>query len=90
MVPEKGIRYLIEAFKEVKTDKKLVIAGGSSDTDEFANELKELAKDEMCIRDRYYDNATGRWVRVSAAFNVKTKTVTFKAPGSCTVQFLYK
>ena len=37
LVPEKGIRYLVEAFKQVKTDKKLVIAGGSSDTDAFAN-----------------------------------------------------
>ena len=46
LVPEKGLRYLIEAFKQVKTDKKLVIAGGSSDTDEFANELKEMAKDD--------------------------------------------
>ena len=44
LVPEKGLRYLIEAFKQVKTDKKLVIAGGSSDTDDFAKELKELAK----------------------------------------------
>lgn len=44
LVPEKGIRYLIEAFQDVQTDKKLVIAGGSSDTDEFANELKGLAK----------------------------------------------
>ena len=43
LVPEKGIRYLIEAFKNVKTDKKLVIAGGSSDTDGFMKELKELA-----------------------------------------------
>ena len=49
LVPEKGIRYLIEAFKQVKTDKKLVIAGGSSDTDEFTNELKELAKDDERI-----------------------------------------
>lgn len=44
IVPEKGIKYLIEAFKNVKTDKKLVIAGGSSDTDSFMKELKELAK----------------------------------------------
>ncbi len=50
LVPEKGIQYLIEAFKEVHTDKKLVIAGGSSDTDEFANELKERASgDERII-----------------------------------------
>ena len=44
LVPEKGIRYLVEAFKNVKTDKKLVIAGGSSDTDSFMEKLKELAK----------------------------------------------
>lgn len=44
LVPEKGIRYLIEAYKNIHTDKKLVIAGGSSDTDAFANELKESAK----------------------------------------------
>ena len=46
LVPEKGIRYLVEAFKNVKTDKKLVIAGGSSDTDSFMEELKELAKSD--------------------------------------------
>ena len=49
LVPEKGIRYLVEAFKNVKTDKKLVIAGGSSDTDSFMKELKELAKDDKRI-----------------------------------------
>ena len=43
LVPEKGITYLIEAFKKVKTDKKLVIAGGSSDTEAFAQALKDLA-----------------------------------------------
>lgn len=49
LVPEKGLRYLVEAFKQVKTDKKLVIAGGSSDTDEFTNELKAVAKDDSRI-----------------------------------------
>ncbi|WP_017210838.1 glycosyltransferase family 4 protein [Clostridium beijerinckii] len=43
LVPEKGIRYLIEAYKCVNTDKKLVIAGGGSDTYAFMNELKEMA-----------------------------------------------
>ena len=43
LVPEKGIHYLVEAFREVKTDKKLVIAGGASDTDEYAAQLKTLA-----------------------------------------------
>ena len=49
LVPEKGIRYLIEAFKNVKTDKKLVIAGGSSDTDSYTKELRELAGDDSRI-----------------------------------------
>lgn len=44
LVPEKGIRYLIEAFSKVNTDKKLVIAGGSSDTDSFMNEMEEFGK----------------------------------------------
>ena len=49
LVPEKGLRYLIEAFKKVKTDKKLVIAGGSSDTEEFTNELKKMAENDRRI-----------------------------------------
>lgn len=49
LVPEKGLIYLIEAFKTVNTDKKLVIAGGSSDTDEFANKLRKLAEGDERI-----------------------------------------
>lgn len=49
LVPEKGLRYLIKAFKEIDTDKKLVIAGGASDTDGFMTELKELTKDDEGI-----------------------------------------
>ena len=44
LVPEKGIHYLIKAFRQVDTDKKLVIAGGASDTDTYVQELKELAR----------------------------------------------
>lgn len=44
IVPEKGVTYLIEAFKQVNTDKRLVIAGGSSDTNTFMQGLKELAQ----------------------------------------------
>lgn len=67
LVPEKGEKYLIEAFKKVKTDKKLVIAGGSSDTADFTEQLKELAKEDERIlftgfvqgrmKDELYSNA---------------------------------
>lgn len=49
LVPEKGLRYLIEAYKQTKTNKKLVIAGGSSDTDSFMKEIKKLAKGDERI-----------------------------------------
>ena len=44
LVPEKGVHYLLEAFRNTKTDKKLVIAGGTSGTDDYIERLKELAK----------------------------------------------
>lgn len=49
LVPEKGVHYLIEAFRGLDTDKKLVIAGGSSDTEEYALKLKQLAERDKRI-----------------------------------------
>ena len=49
LVPEKGIHYLIEAFRRLDVDIKLVIAGGASDTDAYARELKELAGEDKRI-----------------------------------------
>ena len=49
IVPEKGAHYLIEAYKELKTDKKLVIAGGSSHSSEYYQELKALADNRKDI-----------------------------------------
>ena len=45
IVPEKGIQYLLEAWKGIHTDKSLVIAGGSSDSTEFMNELMASTKE---------------------------------------------
>ena len=49
IVPEKGLDDLIEAFKGVNTGKKLVIAGGASDTSEYFERLKNLAGDDQRI-----------------------------------------
>lgn len=46
LVPEKGIHYLLEAFRAVKTEKKLVIAGASSDTDAYVSRLKAMARED--------------------------------------------
>ncbi len=49
LVPEKGVKYLIEAYKSLDTDKKLVIAGGASDSAEHLQELTDLAGNEPRI-----------------------------------------
>lgn len=44
IVPEKGLHYLIEAYEQLKTDKKLVIAGGSSHTDDYMEQIRKMCK----------------------------------------------
>ena len=46
LVPEKRIHDLICAFRDVHTDKKLVIAGDASDTDDYCRELRKLAVED--------------------------------------------
>ena len=43
LTAEKGIHYLIDAYTKIETDKKLVIAGDTSDTDDYVRMLKEKA-----------------------------------------------
>ncbi len=55
IVPEKGLHYLIEAWKqasfETKTSKKLVIAGDSSHTNDYLKEIDLMcSNDESIIR----------------------------------------
>lgn len=49
LTSEKGIHYLIDAYNSIKTDKKLVIAGDTSDTDDYVAMLKEKAKNNPNI-----------------------------------------
>lgn len=50
IVPEKGLHYLIKAFRKCKTDKKLIIAGGSEANSEYYNDLVEMAKGDDRIK----------------------------------------
>lgn len=44
LVPEKGAHFLVEAYKELNPKKKLVIAGGCSDTVQYINGLIKQAE----------------------------------------------
>ena len=49
LTKEKGVHYLIEAYKRLDTDKKLVICGDTSDTDDYVAQLKSMAGDNKNI-----------------------------------------
>ncbi len=44
LTAEKGVHYLIDAYNSINTEKKLVIAGDTSDTDEYVKMLKEKSE----------------------------------------------
>lgn len=43
VVPEKGLHYLLKAYKEIKTDKKLVVAGGDSHSGDYWPKIRQMA-----------------------------------------------
>ena len=49
IVPEKGLDYLIDAYNNIQTDKKLVIAGGASHTNDYLEKIKERARQNKNI-----------------------------------------
>lgn len=44
IVPEKGLDDLIDAYNKIKTDKKLVIAGGASHTNDYLRHIEQKVK----------------------------------------------
>lgn len=46
LVPEKGVHYLIDAYKEISTEKKLVIAGGNSHSTDYVSKIHEIAEND--------------------------------------------
>ncbi|HMB26212.1 MAG TPA: glycosyltransferase family 4 protein [Patescibacteria group bacterium] len=49
LVKHKGVHYLIKAYNQLKTDKKLVIVGASAFTDPYVKKIKAQAKDNPNI-----------------------------------------
>lgn len=49
IVPEKGLHYLIEAYQQIETDKRLVIAGGVSHSKEYMEQIHEMAAKDSRI-----------------------------------------
>ena len=75
LIEHKGIHYLIKAYNSIKTDKKLVIVGTGSHTDEYVNYLKKLAQNNKNII--FTGNQTG-----SALRELFTNTYLFVQPST--------
>jgi glycosyltransferase involved in cell wall biosynthesis len=69
--PEKNCGLLIEAYKKLDTTVKLVLAGGSSHTDEYAKRLREHGDDRICMLD---------WVSGDALEELLTNAMIFVLP----------
>ena len=52
--PEKGVHYLVDAFRSVKTDYKLVLAGGGNHTEKYVKDLQlKIDSDNRIIAPGY-------------------------------------
>jgi len=49
LVQEKGVHFLINAFRKIKTDMQLVIAGDAAHAEKYKSELRDLAGDDPRI-----------------------------------------
>lgn len=67
-VRHKNIHKVISAFKKLDTDKKLVIAGGAVYTDEYYQELLELAKDDPRIIFTGFTSGQNLWELYQKAY----------------------
>ncbi len=56
LIPTKGCNTLINAFNKTRTDKKLVIVGGSSYSEEFSMKLKKRAHEKIMFLGYRYGN----------------------------------
>lgn len=70
LVPEKGVHTLIEAYRGLETDVPLVIAGPSSHTDAYEEELRRLSREDTRIvfAGPVYDAAKAELVAKTYAF----------------------
>jgi len=49
LVPEKGCHFLLEAFRGVKTDARLVMVGGGSHSDDYVARLRRVADERVIM-----------------------------------------
>jgi glycosyltransferase involved in cell wall biosynthesis len=49
IIPPKGLHHLVSAYRQLRSDKRLVIVGGSVHTDKYLRQLRALAKQDKRV-----------------------------------------
>jgi len=67
-IPDKGLQYLVPAFEQVKTDKKLVLVGGSPNPSPFEAQIKSTTDPRIVFAGFLYGNKTHALMRNAYAY----------------------
>lgn len=67
-IPDKGLHYLVEAFKDVATAKKLVLIGGSPNPSPYEKKLKEATDPRILFTGYIYGDDTIRLMKNAYAY----------------------
>ena len=59
-IPDKGLHYLIPAFKQANTKKKLVLVGGSPNPSKYEQEIRNLANENVIFAGYIYGDDVTR------------------------------
>jgi glycosyltransferase involved in cell wall biosynthesis len=67
-IPDKGLQYLIPAFEKVKTNKKLIIVGGSPNPSDFEISLKSTKDCRIIFPGYIYGNDVNNLIKFCYAY----------------------
>ena len=67
-IPDKGIHLLVEAFKKLKTDKKLVLVGGSPNPGPYEQKIKNSADPRIIFPGYVYGDETNILMKNAYAY----------------------
>jgi glycosyltransferase involved in cell wall biosynthesis len=67
-IPDKGLHLLIEAFKDLKTDKKLVIVGGAPNPGDYESKIKNIKDHRIIFPGYLYGDDTNVLIKNAFAY----------------------
>jgi glycosyltransferase involved in cell wall biosynthesis len=67
-IPDKGLHLLVEAFRDMKTDKKLVLIGGAPNPGEYEMKIRRAADSRILLPGYLYGDETNLLIKNAYAY----------------------